>query len=284
MRACYVSSSSCSPSTTYRASAAKQPIALLDGEIGTETEDSTIEHSVERAMRMFDVRVTTFNAFDRIMRGGSEALRALVPRTHAGSSDLAPFDLLWATEGLVERRIELLTRVLRDTRRRAMEAVLKSRVVYDTPFEFLFVRHNRDAKGNVTSETALFSLPATMDSAVDVSLCSTQQGILRTSPGFIHFDTGGSHLQFHGSTAKAKQFIAPLVRPAYGDVFVVPSSVNHFLHNCNLRVSFTNAHFGVCTVDSGDMYVLKVGEAAREALGALVALAPEGCVVRCIMK
>jgi len=285
----------------------KTPIALLDGEIGKETEDSTIEHCVDRvsrAMRMFedsaDVRVTTFNAFDRILRDGSEALRALVPRLQSRTPDpqIVPFDLLWATEGLVERRLELLTRVLRETRLRATAAensvisltsrLAKSRVVYDSPFEFLFVRHNRDAAGHVTSETTVFSLPVMMDLAVDDAfLRSIGQGTLRTSPGFMHFETGQSHLHSPSiGSLTARQLVVPPVRPAYGDVFVVPSTVTSYLDNGNLRVKSTKAHFGVCTGVGSHNYVLKVGEASRAHLQSLVAaaLAPQSLVVRCIKR
>jgi hypothetical protein len=287
----------------------KKPIALLDGEIGTGTEDSTIEHCVDRvsrAMRMFedsgDVRVTTFNAFDRILRDGSEALRALVPRPQqrTPAPNILPFDLLWATEGLVERRLALLTRVLRETRLRATAAessvisltsrLAKARVVYDSPFEFLFVRHNRDAAGHVTSETTVFSLPVMMDLAVDDAfLRSIGQGTLRTSPGSMHFETGESYLNRSIGSFTARQLVVPPVRPEYGDVFVVPSTVTSYLDNGNLRVKGTNAHFGVCTGVGSQNYVLKVGEASRAHLQSLVAavlnadaLAPQSLVVRCI--
>jgi hypothetical protein len=269
----------------------KTPIALLDGEIGTETEDSTIEHCVDRvsrAMRMFedsaDFRVATFNAFDRILRDGSEALRALVPHPRTPAPQSLPFELLWATEGLVERRLELLTRVLRETRLRGSRATL----LYDSPFEFLFVRHNRDAAGHVTSETTVLSLPVMMDLAVDDAfLRSIGQGTLRTSPGFMHFETRESSL--HGSligSLTARQLVVPPVRPAYGDVFVVPSTVSSYLDHGNVRVKGTTAHFGVCTGVGSYSYVLKVGEASRAHLQSLVAaaLAPQSLVVRCIKR
>ncbi len=274
----------------------RRTIELLDGEIGTYTEESTVEHSVERAKRMFDDAVIVkFNAFDRIMRTGSEALRALVPRTHAVSDGLDQWPLKWATENVTERRLELLTRVLRNTRLRAIAAersvcVLMSRVapspVYDTPFEFLFVRYNRDmngrcikdANGNI-SETTVFSLPVMMDGAVDDKLlCGIDSENVYMQHGFIYSCYAPSY------GARVEQSIAPLVRPVYGDVFVVPLSAtyNHnypFCHGSDKRL-------GVCTDDSGanTKYVLKVGEASAGHLRELVALAPKELYLRCIKK
>ena len=265
----------------------RRTIELLDGEIGTYTEESTVEHSVERARRMFgDAVIVKFNAFDRIMRTGSEALRALVPRTHAVSDGFEQWPLKWATENVTERRLELLTRVLRNTRLRAIAAersvcVLMSRLapspVYDTPFEFLFVRRNRDAKG---SETTVFSLPVMMDSAVDDKLlCGIAPENVYMHHGFI--SSGGWMI----GGARIGQVIAPLVRPVYGDVFVVPLSAGyHPGHTCPIQGA--KERLGVCTGDSGanTKYVLKVGEASAGHLRELVALAPNGLCVKCIKK
>ncbi|NDC42150.1 MAG: hypothetical protein EBZ77_11475, partial [Chitinophagia bacterium] len=270
----------------------RRTIELLDGEIGTYTEESTVEHSVERARRMFgDAVIVKFNAFDRIMRTGSEALRALVPRTHAVSDGLEQWPLKWATENVTERRLELLTRVLRNTRLRAIAAersvcVLMSRVapspVYDTPFEFLFVRRTW-ANGNI-SETTVFSLPVMMDGSVDEKLLcgitcqsvSMRQGVI-SSDGSIGMDEGRDLIG---------QVIAPLVRPVYGDVFVVPLRASYSSGASYSAIQGTKEHWGVCTDDSGanTKYVLKVGEASPGHLRALIAFAPNGLCVRCVKK
>ena len=270
----------------------RRTIELLDGEIGTYTEESTVEHSVERATRMFDDAVIMkFNAFDRIVRTGSDALRALVPRTHAVSDGFQQWPLKWATENVTERRLELLTRVLRNTRLRAIAAersvcVLMSRVapspVYDTPFEFLFVL--RTGTVSAVSETTVFSLPVMMDGAVDDKLlCGIGIGSenVYMQHGFMH--TGGGIC----NRAILGQLIAPLVRPVYGDVFVVPLSATYNAsHTCAIVQSCFKEHWGVCTDDSGEntKYVLKVGEASAGHLRALVALAPKGLCLRCIKK
>ena len=276
-------------------------IELLDGEIGAETEDSTVESSVERVTRMSrlldDARVVKFNAFDRIIRSGSEALRALVPRTHAAEEErYEPFDLKWATENLTEKRLALITRVLRDTRLRAVEAeksvgVLVSRVsalapppVYDKPFEFLFVRHTLGPHGGVISETTVFSLPVMMDGAVDEQLVGgIGGGTLGVRPGFMQFGHG------RVSYARMGQLVAPVVRPVYGDVFVVPLSATfNASHTCAIVQSCYKEYWGVCTDDASSVtnakYVLKLGEASAAHLHALVALAPQGLNVRCIKK
>jgi hypothetical protein len=268
----------------------RRTIELLDGEIGTYTEESTVEHSVERAKRMFDDAVIVkFNAFDRIMRTGSEALRALVPRTHAVSDGFEQWPLKWATENVTERRLELLTRVLRNTRLRAIAAersvcVLMSRVapspVYDTPFEFLFVR--RTGTVSAVSETTVFSLPVMMDSAVDDKLlCGIESEKVYMHHGFISSGVGICN------RARLEQLIAPLVRPVYGDVFVVPLSATYNAsHTCAIVQSCFKEHWGVWADDSGanTKYVLKVGEASPGHLRELVALGPKGLCLRCIKK
>lgn len=272
----------------------RRPIELLDGEIGAETEDSTVEHNVERATGMLDdARVVKFSAFDRIIRSGSEALRALVPRTHAAEEEegFESFELKWAAENLTEKRLALISRVLRDTKRRAVAAeksvrVLMSRVApspaYDKPFEFLFVRHAVGPRGEVISETTVFSLPVMMDGAVDDELVGgIGGGTLYVRPGFMQF----GHKMV--STARMGQLVAPLVRPVYGDVFVVPLSATYKGgESCAIVQSCYKEYWGVCTDDAGvnAKYVLKVGEASPVHLHALVALAPQGLNVRCIKK
>jgi hypothetical protein len=91
------------------------------GEIMTRTEDTTIEACFARVQRMFPAtRVVKFSAFARILKSGSEALRAIVSAHTDGTNDA--FDLKWATENLVEKRLAQMSRVLRATRDRAVSA------------------------------------------------------------------------------------------------------------------------------------------------------------------
>jgi hypothetical protein len=87
--------------------------------------------------------------------------------------------------------------------------------------------------------------------------------------------------------ARIEQRIAPTVRPEYGDVFVAPVKVTHS-SDINGILSFRgeNEHFCVYTGrEVGQTYVLKIGEAARDRLDALLALAPpQACVVRVGLK
>ncbi len=275
----------------------------LEGEIRTEREESTIGGNFEVAVRRFpDTRVVKFSAFSRIAACGSGALRDLVSATSANAKGAnAKFLLKWATENLVEKRLAQMSRLLRETIQRAVAAetrlqnaetrneevdavlgVLMSRVapspVYDTPFEFLFVR-TRDAKGAVISDTTVFSLPVMMDGAVDdMLICGIGDETLRVSPDFMHFGVGSCHSVVSG------QLIAPRVRPVYGDVFVVPlRATSNPYGQINACIK---EHWGVCTDDAGvnTKYVLKVGEASPGHLRALVAIAPQGLGVRCIKK
>jgi predicted GTPase len=104
------------------------PVArFLEGEIRTDTEETTIDSCFARVERMFpETRVAKFSAFARIVRRGSEALRALVSASTTtsvytdGTNDT--FDLAWATDDLVEKRLAQMSRVLRSTRSRAIAA------------------------------------------------------------------------------------------------------------------------------------------------------------------
>jgi hypothetical protein len=101
------------------------PVArFLRGEIRTGTEETTIDSCFARVERLFpETHVAKFSAFARILRCGSEALRALVCASTAstdGTNDT--FDLKWATDDLVEKRLAQMSRVLRSTRIRAIAA------------------------------------------------------------------------------------------------------------------------------------------------------------------
>jgi hypothetical protein len=99
-------------------------IRLLEGEIRADTEDTTVEACFARVARMFpETRIVKFSAFARIMKFGSDALRALVSASSASSSGTnGTLDLQWATDNLVEKRLAQMSRVLRATRDRAVSA------------------------------------------------------------------------------------------------------------------------------------------------------------------
>jgi len=89
----------------------------------TDEEESTIEGCFERTARMFpETRVVKLSSFARIAKCGSEALRALVSASSDTNGANGTFELQWATESLIERRLAQMTRVLRDTRVRAIAA------------------------------------------------------------------------------------------------------------------------------------------------------------------
>ena len=99
-------------------------VRFLEDEIRTGSEETTIDGSFARVERTFpETRVVKFSAFARIAKSGSEALRALVSaRSESTGGTNAAFDLRWATENLVEKRLAQMTRVLRSTRQRAVAA------------------------------------------------------------------------------------------------------------------------------------------------------------------
>jgi len=289
-----VSAGSCAPAE----------VRYLAGEIRTSEEESTIDGCFERAARMFpDTRVVKLSAFARIAKCGSEALRALVSATSVYTDGAnATFELQWATESLIERRLAQMTRVLRDTRLRAvaaetrllevdatiasMRSELRSEIrelslrvapspVYDLPARLVFTK--------VAGGTAVFSLGVMLDRAArqgEITVAEpAHTAILSTSsPSFMRFGgatrSGGYGNQF---TFSVSQVTAPLVRPVYGDIFLTPQRLDLVPRvNATAGVGETTPqHMCVYTGRSTDKdatYVLKVGEASRVGLDALLAL------------
>ena len=287
---------------------------FIEGEIRTHTEDTTIDGNYERVVRAFpETRVAKFSAFARIVSSGSEALRALVSSSSSGSSGAnAAFELKWATEGLVEKRFAQMSRVLRATRNHAIRAeqravsaeqravsaeqravsaeqravsaekelgVVRRRTeqvedkirrveahvpVYDKPAELVIEREG--------SRRREFSLPMMMlGSIVDVVAYIKGARLPRTndrplrSPECAYLDIG--------TCDRATKLCERAVRPEYGDVFLAPVSVE-------------NKQFCVYIGrEVGSAYVIKVGEAARDRLDALLALTLRfPCVVRVALK
>ena len=275
----------------------------------TDEEESTIEGCFERAARMFpETRVVKLSAFARIAKRGSEALKALVSASSVYTDGAnGTFELQWATESLIERRLAQMTRVLRDTRLRATAAEtrlldvdatfasmrselreLSLRVapspVYDMPARLVFTK--------LAGGTAVFSLGVMLDRAAHQGEMTMTEpahtAILNTSsPNFMRFGgvvrSGGYGGQF---TFSVRQVTAPLVRPVYGDIFLTPQRLDLVPRvNATVGMGETIAqHMCVYTGSGADKdatYVLKVGEASRDQLDVLLALGLKhgSCVV-----
>jgi hypothetical protein len=180
----------------------------------------------------------------------------------------------------VETRIgDLTSRApVEDTRLDALMTVVSRAVpipVYDREVELVFAHIQ-------------FSLSIKLDGAVDAAFIRGMvRCTLRFSPGLMRFFTCICDGRLPDKPARIEQRIAPTVRPEYGDVFVAPVKVTHS-SDINGIVSFRgeNEHFCVYTGrEVGQTYVLKIGEAARDRLDALLALAPpQACVVRVGLK
>jgi hypothetical protein len=255
-------------------------IRFLDGEIRTSAEETTIEACFARVERMFpDARIVKFSAFARIVKSGSEALRALVSAHTSGAN--GTFDLKWATENMVEKRFAQMTRVLRSTRRELMRlrkvdetlAVLMSRVapspVYDTPVELEVV--TQDPRTGQPSGP-LYSFTIAMDAAVTAN-CGTS-GYTQVRNGDVEICVSRYKL------SDVTQVIAPTVRPVYGDVIAVPA---HFCEFHCSGASGANTKLVIYAgTDVGEKYALKVGEVNRDQVAGLIAAlsGKSGCLVR----
>ena len=260
-------------------------MVFLEDEIRTGSEETTIESCFERVERAFpSTRVVKFSAFARIVNSGSEALRALVSaRSERTDGTNAAFDLRWATENLVEKRLAQMTRVLRSTRQRAIAAetraiaaetrirtvdaalaALKSRVdpspVYSTIVEF-----------EVVQQTApIHSFTMMIDTAVAFSKYafsgSEEMRVTRAGNRTLTIE-----MSLIGGMRDITQIIAPMVRPVYGDVV--------FVHAAGAEPKLV-----IYACDAvGEKYTLKVGEVKRDQVAALGAalLRKTGCRWRC---
>jgi hypothetical protein len=269
-------------------------IRLLDGEIMTRTEDTTIEACFARVQRMFPAtRVVKFSAFARILKSGSEALRVLVSAHTDGTNDT--FDLKWATENLVEKQLTQMTRVLRSTRNRAVAAeaalqkvdktlaVLMSRVapspVYDSPVELEVVQHTQDPRTahQTVVSSPLYSFTIAMDAAVMFGPYAwsvygpATMGQMSASPRVdIHCGRGLNDIT---------QIIAPTVRPVYGDIIVVPAQFSLYSGGTGGAGGMLVIYAGT---DVGEKYALKVGEVKRDQVAGLITVlsGKSGCNVR----
>jgi hypothetical protein len=236
--------------------------------------------------RMFpDTRVAKFSAFARIVKSGSEALRALVSASSVhtdGANDT--FDLKWATENLIEKRFAQMTRVLRNTRHRAIEAetrlrmvderlaVLTSRVtssapVYDEIVE-VEVSQRTDPRTGFMVAGSPVSFTVMMDKAVTFRKCGLSGGSMRMGP-LVTPPTIEMKVEYGYPMSDITQVIAPMVRPVYGDVIAVPAHFQGFT-SCGASGTDTNLVIYAGN-DVGGKYAHKVGEVKRGQVAALIA-------------
>ena len=332
-----VSAGSCAPAE----------VRYLAGEIRTSEEESTIDGCFERAARMFaDTRVVKLSAFARIAKCGSEALRALVSASSVYTDGAnATFELQWATESLIERRLAQMTRVLRDTRLRAVAAetrllevdatIASMRSELRSEIRELSLRGEHIAGITLTTaaETRLLEVDATIASMRSELRSEIRELSLRVAPSPVYdmpavlvftfaggivfslivtfdratrkrempttatrLDTSSPNFMRIGATVcyggdgrggqrdagevlTVQQVIAPLVRPVYGDVILAPQSIDLRTQMnrgpTKLVYECTRRHLCVYTgrgADEDAAYMLKVGEASRDQLDALLAL------------
>ena len=240
-------------------------VRFLEDEIRTGSEETTIDSCFARVERMFpETRVVKFSAFARIANSGSETLRALVSaRSERTDGTNAAFDLRWATENLVEKRLAQMARALAaETRIRTVDAalaVLTSRVdpspVYSTIVEFEVVQQTVP----IHSFTMMIDPAVTFSPHVFNELSGSDE--MRVTRA--HNKTQTIEMSMNGIT----QIIAPMVRPAHGDVVFVHAAGTEpklVIYGCNAM---------------GEKYALKVGEVRRDQVAALVAalLRKTGC-------
>jgi TPR repeat protein len=94
----------------------QRPVEYLEGEIRTDTEESTIRGSLKRTVRMWpETRVVKFSAHGRIAQcESSDALKALVglSASTAATSNATKLHLKWASENMSKKRIAQLSRSL----------------------------------------------------------------------------------------------------------------------------------------------------------------------------
>jgi hypothetical protein len=241
-------------------------VALLPGEIRSPTEDSSIAGRFESAVGVFP-RVAKFNAFARIARCGSDALRRLAG---SGSGAYGPqpvdFELLWATENIMEKRFAQMSRVLLDTRRRAMAALAPR---YEMRVQFHFAATKAGAAGAALTSVGIMVdraasswLSALISSRVaSVSFYGGWSMGVRYTPNAVII---GDH--FLRSDSNTQQIVAPTVRPVFGDVYIIPA----VLVNGPMAVTGRSEQICIYTGrEAGDTYVLKVGEASHSELHSL---------------
>ena len=261
------------------------PPEYLPGEIRRRAEDSTdsTDSTAERrAVRAFpETRVAKFNAFARIATRStsSAALRDLVSCISTGSyrANSTSFDLGWATENLVEKRLAQMSRVLRAARR-AIAALSALAPVYDTPIELActFRRYlNNNASSTLLEEGRLCTILVMFDRAAfdcarfTASVTETASWRLDKEKRMIdigHWGTNSSYCGF-----EVGQIHVPLVRPVYGDVLIDPQRIVACANRSEVRLSLTSKFVSIYIGDEpAQMYGLKVGEVSRDNVASLL--------------
>jgi hypothetical protein len=169
------------------------------------------------------------------------------------------FDLGWATDNLVEKRLAQMARVLRDTRARLR--VLTP--VYDNRVELEVREPRKDTSSPM--EAPIFSFTIAMDAAVSFAF----SGSARVRMGLSAPETV-EIFSYKGKLEDVTQVVAPTVRPVYGDVVAVPA---HF--RClypSGGASGTNTKLVIYAgSEVGEKYALKVGEVDRDQVAGLFA-------------
>ena len=278
--------------TKYEVQTAQMPMCheYLPGEIRSPTESSNIDARLESAVRAFP-RVAKFNAFARIAtRPSSAALRSLVcsvagsgltgPTGLSGYHDRAcqvDFELKWATENIMEKRLAQMSRVLRDTRRR-VTAVEANAPRYDRRVQFHFAKNDTGTVGCMVPGTALPSVSIAFDRANTrwadalISARLQHQEHYRGSnmgPWFKGVQYAPTAVSIgEGDQGRAvTQLLTPLVRPVFGDVYIVPAVIEKCGGTGN---NVYSPYIGIYTGrEDSDTYVLKVGEASHAELHSL---------------
>jgi TPR repeat protein len=126
----------------------RPPLVYREGEIRTETEETTIDGSFERAARVFgDTHIVRFSAYGRIARGpASDALKSIVARSTsapAGSNETT-FHLRWASDDLPEKRVAQLTRALRLSNEQRNKALRTMRLLEEPALKW-YTMHETSA-------------------------------------------------------------------------------------------------------------------------------------------
>jgi hypothetical protein len=270
----------------YEGQNAQMPMCheYLPGEIRSSTESSNIDARLESAVSAFP-RVAKFNAFARIAtRPSSAALRSLVCSVAgsgptglsglAGYHDRAcqvDFELKWATENIMEKRLAQMSRVLRDTRRRVIDNAPR----YDRRVQLHFAKNDTGTVGCIVPGTALPSVSIALDRAtagcawlvalISARLQQEPQHRLYLSKGVQYTQTAVTIDKTWGHAVT--QLVAPTVRPVFGDVYIVPAVIEQCHGSGNTVYS---QYIGIYTGrEDSDTYVLKVGEASHAELHSL---------------
>ncbi len=185
------------------------------------------------------------------------------------------FELKWATENIMEKRLAQMSRVLRDTRRR----VIANAPRYNRRVQFHFAKNDTGTMGAIIPGTALPSVSIALDRATaggawldDLISAREYRGsnygrsLGTWSKGVRYAPTAVSIGE--GDQGRAvTQLMAQTVRPVFGDVYIVPAVIDKCHGTGNTVYS---EYIGIYTGrEDSDTCVLKVGEASHAELHSL---------------